>query len=101
MDLSKITDSDLRSLQAQIKEELKKREQDEIEKAREQVLEIARRIGIPVKQLVGSTRVKTGAVAVRFRHPDVPSQQWTGRGRQPKWVKEWVEQGKTLEALRV
>ncbi|MBA4095048.1 MAG: histidinol phosphate phosphatase, partial [Candidatus Accumulibacter sp.] len=26
---------------------------------------------------------------------------WTGRGRQPKWVKEWVEGGKSLDKLRV
>jgi DNA-binding protein H-NS len=40
-------------------------------------------------------------VAVRYRHPDNASQQWTGRGRQPKWVKEWVEGGKSLDKLRV
>lgn len=101
MDLSKLTDGDLRSLEAQIKEELKKRERHEIEKAREQILEIARRTGVPVKQLVGSKNVKRGAVAVKFRHPDLPSQQWTGRGRQPKWIVEWVEQGKNIDALRV
>jgi hypothetical protein len=37
----------------------------------------------------------------RYRHPDNASQQWTGRGRQPKWVKEWVEGGKSLDKLRV
>jgi DNA-binding protein H-NS len=38
---------------------------------------------------------------VRYRHPDNADNQWTGRGRQPKWVKEWVESGKSLDKLRV
>lgn len=42
-----------------------------------------------------------GAGVVRYRNPDDASQAWTGRGRQPKWVSEWVQSGKTLDSLRV
>lgn len=42
-----------------------------------------------------------GAVAVRYRNPSDPGQAWTGRGRQPKWVMDWVQSGKSLDALRV
>ena len=56
-----------------------------------------------MKDLIGSAvRVKTGGtVAARYRNPADASQQWTGRGRQPKWVKEWVESGKALDGLRI
>jgi DNA-binding protein H-NS len=92
---------DLRNLQEQIKQEMKKREHHEVQKAREQILAIAQSVGVPLKDLLSSTRGKTGSVAVRYRHPENASQQWTGRGRQPKWVKEWVEGGKSLDKLRV
>jgi DNA-binding protein H-NS len=46
-------------------------------------------------------RAKTGRVAVRYRNPDDATQQWTGRGRQPKWIKEWLEADKSLDLLRV
>jgi DNA-binding protein H-NS len=92
---------DLRNLQEQIKQEMKKREHQEVQKAREQILAIAQSVGVPLKDLLSSTRGKTGTVAVRYRHPENASQQWTGRGRQPKWVKEWVEGGKSLDKLRV
>lgn len=39
--------------------------------------------------------------AVRYRHPDQPMCAWRGRGKQPKWVREWVEAGKSLDDLRV
>ncbi|MFP5390792.1 MAG: H-NS family nucleoid-associated regulatory protein [Gammaproteobacteria bacterium] len=103
MDLSNMSLGDLRNLQEQIKQEMKKREHQEVAKAREQILAIAQSVGVPLKDLIGNgvRAAKTGSVAVRYRHPDNASQQWTGRGRQPKWVKEWVDGGKSLDKLRV
>ncbi len=102
MELSNLSIGELRNLQDQIKLEMKKREQQELSKAREQILAIAQAVGVPLKDLIGSgVRAKTGTVAVRYRHPDNAAQQWTGRGRQPKWVKAWVDGGKSIDALRV
>jgi DNA-binding protein H-NS len=102
MDLSNMSLGDLRNLQDQIKQEMKQREHQEVSKAREQILAIAQSVGVPLKDLMASAKVsKQGTVAVRFRHPDNAAQQWTGRGRQPKWVKEWVEGGKSIDKLRV
>ncbi|KFC64258.1 MULTISPECIES: H-NS family nucleoid-associated regulatory protein [Massilia] len=105
MDLSNMSVGDLRNLQEQIKQEMKKREVQEVQKAREQILAIAQSVGVPLKDLLATggrgNATKGNSVAVRYRHPDNASQQWTGRGRQPKWVKEWVEGGKSLDKLRV
>ena len=102
MDLSNMSAGELRNLQDKIKQEMKKREHQDIAKAREQILAIAQSVGIPLKELVASgVRAKTGSVAVRFRNPGDQSQQWTGRGRQPKWVKEWTDSGKSIDLLRV
>jgi len=103
MDLSNMSLGDLRNLQDQIKQEMKKREQEEVQKAREQIQAIAQRVGLPLKDLMTASGrgSKSGSVAVRYRHPDNQAQQWTGRGRQPKWVKELVEGGKSLDKLRV
>jgi DNA-binding protein H-NS len=108
MDLSNMSLGDLRNLQEQIKQETKKREQQEVQKAREQILAIAQSVGLSVDELVGNARrggksanAGTGSVAVRYRNPADASQQWTGRGRQPKWVKEWVEGGKSIDDLRI
>jgi DNA-binding protein H-NS len=101
MELSNMSVGDLRNLQEQIKHEMKKREHQEVAKAREQILAIAQSVGVPIKDLIGNGVRKTGTVAVRYRHPGNATQQWTGRGRQPKWVKEWVDGGKSIDALRV
>lgn len=102
MDLSSLPTAELRTLQESIKQELKKREQQEVDKARTQILAIAQSVGVPLKELMaGGVRAKTGTVAVQYRNPNDAAQQWTGRGRQPKWIKEWVEAGKSLDLVRV
>lgn len=103
VDLSKFSAAELRGLQEEIKQALKSREQEERTKAREQIMAIAQSAGIPLKDLLGgATRSSKGStVAVRYRHPSNGGQQWTGRGRQPGWVKEWVDSGKSLDDLRV
>jgi DNA-binding protein H-NS len=105
MDLSNMSSAELRDLQEKVKRELKQRESQDLAKAREQIMAIAHSVGVPLKDLVAGagpgTRAKTGSVAPRYRNPADASQQWTGRGRQPKWVKEWLEAGKDIAGLKV
>lgn len=107
MDLSGLSVADLRALQEQVKQTLKDREHEEMTKAREQILAIAQSAGISLKDLLsGSARMKNNGatkakVAVRYRSPSDASLQWTGRGRQPKWVQEWIASGNALDALHV
>ena len=46
----------------------------------------------------GGTR---GPVPPKYRNPNDPSQTWTGRGRQPKWVAELLAGGYTIEQLEI
>lgn len=102
MNLEKLSIVELRELQDQVKKQLKITEQKSISDARAKILEIAQRAGVSVKDLVGSgaTKVKQ-SVAVKYRHPSDSTLQWSGRGRQPKWVKEWIESGKSLDKTGV
>ena len=40
------------------------------------------------------------ASVIKFRHPENASIGWTGHGRKPQWVIDWVAQGKSLDDLR-
>ena len=107
MDLSNMSSADLRNLQEQVKRELKQRESQDLAAAREKIFAIAESVGVPLKDLIGAGGPaarggkKTGSVAPRYRNPADASQQWTGRGRQPKWVKEWLDAGKDIAGLKV
>lgn len=43
---------------------------------------------------------KGSTVAPKYRNPGT-AETWTGRGRQPVWVREFVENGGSLEALLI
>lgn len=102
MNLSNLSLSDLRALQGQVSKQLEVTAQQDIAKAREEILAIALSVGISLEELVKSAvDTKTGKVAVQFRNPANAEQQWTGRGRQPKWVKDWLEAGNTIDTLRI
>lgn len=102
MDLSTMTLQELRKLEDNVRQELNSREREDLNKAREQIMAIAQQAGIPLKQLVlDGLHPRAGKVVVRYRHPDNAAEQWTGRGRQPRWVRQWVESGKSIDLLRV
>lgn len=43
----------------------------------------------------------THKTAALYAHPESKALTWSGRGRQPKWVEEWIAGGGTLDQLRV
>ena len=44
---------------------------------------------------------KAVTVAARYRHPSDPGLTWSGRGRKPTWVLQWIESGKSMDDLRI
>lgn len=103
-DLSKYSLAQLRALEVQVIDELKTQHFLSISKAREQILHIARSAGLSEKQLRAvkvAKAPKQGGVQAKYRNPEDPNQQWSGRGRQPSWVKAWVASGKSLEDAKV
>ena len=44
---------------------------------------------------------KTGVVPPKYRNPNNPQETWTGRGRKPRWVVALLEQGYTLDQLKI
>lgn len=40
-------------------------------------------------------------IAPKYANPEDPSQTWTGRGRKPRWVQEYLSAGKKLEDLEI
>ena len=100
-DLSKYSLAKLRALEAEVNEALKTHHYLSISKAREQILHIARNAGLTEKQVLAIKAPATpGADAVSYTNPDDPAQQWSGRGRQPAWVKAWIAAGKSLDDAR-
>ncbi|HRE17188.1 MAG TPA: H-NS histone family protein [Rhodocyclaceae bacterium] len=106
MDLSKMTLVQLKELSQKIPAEIKRREAQEKVTVLNELKEMAQKRGFSLDQLLGKEAKvrgpKTGRkVAVKYRHPKDAALQWTGRGRQPKWVQDWLGNGGKLDKLKV
>jgi DNA-binding protein H-NS len=105
-DLSKFSMAELRDLQTQIVEQIKAREKDEIINVQKQILALAHSVGMTVEQIMsckgGQAKKATKIVAARYRHPEQPELEWTGRGRQPRWIVEYLaKSGRQIDSLLI
>ena len=109
MNISKLSSTELRALLKRIPVELNKRARQEKSRLLKEIAQIAAKRGFSLKELVGkasrpvkSTKKRARKpVAVKYRHPQDTNLTWTGRGRKPRWVIEWLAKGKTMKNLAV
>jgi DNA-binding protein H-NS len=94
---------ELEALAKEIEKAIKRREAENLVKAREAAEAAARQHGFSLGELVGSrsSRRSTPSSVARFRNPDNAAQTWSGRGRQPQWFKNALSSGRSLEDLAV
>ena len=106
----------LQRLLARVQTEIKKRSDANRKTILRELQRIAKRRGFDLASLLavkkGGTVAKTAAgrmvrkdkrrkVAPKYRHPKEKGLTWTGRGRKPKWVAEWLAGKGTLEQLAI
>lgn len=67
-------------------------------KAAEKIEALARNMGYSVEELFEQPKAKQySKVAPKYRNPANSMQTWSGRGRQPIWLRELVEQGNNAD----
>ena len=103
MELSNLSLAELKNLLNLIPAEIKRREEDEKAQALKDLEAFAAERGFSLEDLLGGAKEKKvrTPVAVKYRHPQNADLAWTGRGRQPKWISEYLATGGELEQLAV
>lgn len=114
IDLSNLSIEELQSLARDIEEEVVARRESERERVLAQMRELAGTLGMTLEDFLrlerGRGRVAKAATAanaakvpassiVKYRHPENPVLTWSGRGKRPNWINEWLAAGRTLEEL--
>ena len=103
MDISEISTAELKDLLEKIPSELKRRERSERVNLLRDLEKIAAERGYSLADIVGSTdsMPKKSTVSAKFKHPDNPSITWSGRGRKPQWVVDFLTNGGKIESLAI
>jgi DNA-binding protein H-NS len=104
-DLESKTDEELRALQERITELLDERVRSRFAEYRR----IARDAGyeVTLTKIGEEGRRRRGRrsgrddrrseIAPKYRNPENPSETWTGRGREPKWLQHQIASGKSKD----
>lgn len=97
--LENATSEQLNQWQNAISSEMQKRLTKERAEARKKIREIADAHGIDLaKMATGTTHKRTEG---KYRNPNDQFSTWTGIGRKPKWVTEWLAAGNELADLEI
>jgi DNA-binding protein H-NS len=109
--ISTIPTPKLKALFKDIETELKHREVTDKKKALERMRDIAAEYGLSLSEVINKDgRLDTKKPKLKnadqshktkYINSENPTQTWSGRGQQPKWVKEALAKGKTLEQLSI
>ena len=100
VDLSKMSHKELEALQEDVKSAIKSAyERDRVE-ARKAAEKAAAEYGFSLDEVSGGARkTKQSKTAAKYANPSDRTQTWTGKGRQPNWFRELVNNGTPAETL--
>ncbi|WP_122900373.1 H-NS histone family protein [Acinetobacter sp. B51(2017)] len=101
-DISNLSVEELKRLQAEAEVLIASKKDQAIEDAYNQIMTIADNVGLSIEQILefGAQKRKKStrkAVEPRYRNKNNPSDTWTGRGKQPRWLVAELEKGAQLE----
>ena len=83
--------SDLENSLSIIQKEIEKRKEQKLDEARLKLRDYAKSLGVPLEKLIEEPKGKK-KVEPKYRSKLDPSKSWTGRGKQPHWLVEELEQ---------
>lgn len=118
MDLNTLSLTELRRLATRIDAEIRRRNDSARRNFMKKMKKMAADEGVSLTEVIGeiAQAEKSGPTAVRkrkgksaaknagkkefkYHHPENPGVGWSGRGRRPRWVLDWLAQNKPLEGL--
>lgn len=119
MDISTLSLTELRRLQTKVEAEIRRRSDTAKKDLLKRMQKLAAEHGMSLNEVLGQEAAEKPAAApkktaakpavkkaakpasvIKFRHPENPAIGWTGHGRKPQWVIDWLAQGKPLDELR-
>jgi len=111
IDLSKFNLGELKELSKKISEQMSVAEQQDVERAAEQIETLARSLNMTAQELIERTGLlkakqkrgpKPGVKGpALYQNKNDSTKTWTGKGRQPGWVTEHLGGGGQLDELKI
>lgn len=109
IDLKDLSLSELKALKNRVEKAIERHDKKERTKAIQALKAKAKSLGFSLEDLLdGSKRASTPKAKktkvrakVMYRDPENSDQTWVGRGPRPKWLRDKLASGKSLEDFKV
>jgi DNA-binding protein H-NS len=118
MELATLSLTELRRLQTKVETEIRRRSDSARRDLLKKMQKMAADEGLSLKDILAGAptpeekrsagrrkpkaAVKRNApLPIKYRHPENPAVGWSGRGRKPRWVIDWIGQNKPIQDLEV
>ncbi|PID49908.1 MAG: histone family protein nucleoid-structuring protein H-NS [Proteobacteria bacterium] len=100
INLEELSFEELERLKGGINRTIEQKKQLELIQLRDKIDELIDASPFSLDEVLDARKMRK-PVAVKYKSPDDPSLTWTGRGRRPRWVDDYVTAGGELEDLEV
>lgn len=100
VNVDKMSLKELLDLEARVRRAIANAKEKERSELKQKIASLAENAGFSVSELFGGGRKGT-KVAIKYRNKDNPSETWTGRGRQPKWLAAKLAKGAKLNDFSI
>jgi DNA-binding protein H-NS len=103
IDLNSKSPEELAAIIAEAQAQLVAKQTSKRKEVIAQIKELAASIGATVTINVEAKTSKrsSSAVITKYRDPENPKNQWTGRGLAPKWMKAYLDAGRSKEEFLI
>lgn len=98
VNLDALTLQELLEIQKQLPALIAQRQEEVRKDVLQKAAQLAARHGLTLEDLVSKSRKRR---AVKYANPDDTSQTWSGVGSRPRWVRDHLARGFTLEDMKV
>ena len=100
INLDKLSVRELEELKTSAEHKIAEKRKADRKEALHAATDAAAKYGFTLVELMGETKPvgkKKPTSPPKYAHPENPSLTWTGRGRQPAWIKDGLAAGKALD----
>ena len=95
--------AELIELKGLVEEAIERAEIREKEAVLEEMKSLAESKGFSIEELFGKGKMAKPrkTVAIKYQDPSDSSNTWTGRGKKPKWLENYLNAGRNLEEFGI
>lgn len=93
---------DLKQLRKDVEKAIANYEKRQKAEAMKKLQAYSQQLGYPLEELITDKPKKSKKPAIpKYRHPENDALTWSGRGRKPRWLIDYLDKGGNLEDLSI